>query len=116
MQPEEEEVRLPLKERFKNGVFLIEDSDYFTLRKITSYVMRFLKKFPNCVVVIEGRGKENIRGVDKVTQALGKWIEVLKVNTGIFEEEKTITVTARKADGFDQAFRQCMQKVQLAKK
>ena len=62
--------------------------------------MRFFKEFPDYVVIIEGRGKKNIRGAEKVVLALGKWIEVLKIETGIFEEEKTITVTARKADGF----------------
>jgi len=67
-------VRLPSKERFKNGIFLIEDSDYLTLRKITSYVMRFLKEFPENVVIIKGRGKENIRGAEKVALVLGKWI------------------------------------------
>ena len=62
--------------------------------------MRFFKEFPDYEVIIEGQGKENIRSAEKVVLALGKWIEVLKIQTGIFEEEKTITVTARKADKF----------------
>lgn len=63
--------------------------------------MRFLKEFPENVVIIKGKGKENIRGAEKVALVLGKWIQVLKIQTGIFQEEKTITITARKADGFD---------------
>ena len=63
--------------------------------------MRFLKEFPENVVIIKGRGKENIRGAEKVALVLGKWIQVLKIQTGIFQEKKTITITARKADGFD---------------
>ena len=95
---------------------------------MTRKVMRALRTQMGDKIELIGQGKKNMRGVEKLCIALGRWVKILSVNSGKSDKDKakdvgnkferlktplkqdTLVVRLQSASGFGVAYKEALKK------